>query len=235
MIISLRKSVILLGLLAMAGCSAPAHVDAPQKPMGNFQMGHNIVVVSEPELMPFSRKADDEEWQVAMTAAMAERFGAYEGEKLYHIGVKVEAYALAVPGVPILFTPKSVLVLAVNIWDDAAGEKLNEEAMSFTVFESPTAETMVSSGLTQSKEEQMTTLTENAAKAIQDWILENPEWVGLPPLVVAAPEDLSTSAVDGEITEAPLTIIEVPATDEAVELDSSVITPAVPEEAETSN
>jgi len=219
----------------MAACSAPAHVDDPQKPMGNFQLGHNIVVVSEPELMPFSRNATDEEWQVAMTAAMAQRFGGYEGEKLYHIGVKVEAFALAVPGVPVLFTPKSVLVLAVNIWDDAAGEKLNLESKSFTVFESPTAETMISSGLTQSKEEQMTTLTENAAKAIQDWILENPEWIGLPPLPVVTSEDLSTGAANDEIIETPLAIVEVPAMDEVLELDSSVITPAEPVEAETSN
>lgn len=187
----IRKFFPVAMLLAIAACSAPANVDAPQLPMGDFRLGHNIVVVNDPEEMPFSRDASDEELKQAMTEAMAERFGEYEGEKLYHLGVKIEAFALAIPGVPVLFTPKSVLVLAVNIWDDALGEKLTEDAMSFTVFESPTAETMVSSGLTQNKEQQLKILTENAAKAIQDWILENPEWVGLPPLVEEKPKDFS--------------------------------------------
>lgn len=177
------RNLALVAILGMfSACSPPAHVDAPQIPMGDFRLGHNIVVVNEPEEMPFSRNATDEEWKEAMTAAIDQRFGAYEGDKIYHLGVKVEAFALAVPGVPVLFTPKSVLVLAVNIWDDAAGEKLSEEAESFTIFESITPETMVSSGLTQNKEKQMTILTQNAAKAIQVWILEHPEWVGLPPL-----------------------------------------------------
>lgn len=184
----------LMGLFAaLAACSAPARVDAPRVPMGDFRLGHNVVVVSEPEILPFSREASDEEWKEMMTAAMEQRFGGYEGDRLYHIGVKVEGYALAVPGVPVLFTPKSALVLVVNIWDDAEEKKLNAEPKTFTVFESLSAETMVSSGLTQNKKEQMTTLTQNGAKMIQDWILENPEWIGLP-ASGAAPAAAAASA-----------------------------------------
>lgn len=228
--LSIRNSVISIGLLAMAACSAPANVDEPDVPMGNFRLGHNIVVVSEPELMPFSREVEDEAWKEAMTAAMAERFGDYEGDKIFHIGIKVEAYALAVPGVPLLFTPKSVLVLAVNVWDDAAGEKLTEEAQSFTVFESPTAETMVSSGLTQSKEKQMKTLTENAARDIQDWILQNPEWVDLPPLPEGEQLTNVSAVNEDEVSEEPLEDVS----DDAA-IDETVITLADPVDEETSN
>lgn len=229
----IRKLVVVFGLIALAACSAPANVDAPQKPMGNFRLGHNIVVISEPEIMPFSREVEDEVWQEAMTGAMAERFGDFEGDKIYHIGVKIEAYALAIPGVPVLFTPKSVLVLAVNVWDDAAGEKLTEEAESFTVFESPTADTIIGSGLTQSKEKQMKTLTENAAKAIQDWILENPEWIGMPPLDEAQAKDLSDSSAD-EISEEPLSDVEDNVADDTATGETDISTEAAAEE-ESSN
>lgn len=228
--LSLRKTVALFGLLAVSACSAPAHVDAPQVPMGNFRLGHNIVVVSDPELLPFSRKVEDEVWQEKMTSALAQRFGEYEGDKIFHLGVKVEGYALAVPGVPLLFTPKSVLVLAVNIWDDAAGEKLTEEAESFTVFESLSPETMISSGLTQSKEKQMKILTENAAKVIQDWILAHPEWVGLPPLPDDTEGTIVSAVPEGEISEVSLE--EVIVVSEIDETDGSSETIV---EEETSN
>ena len=179
---SIRKFFLMAALSALAACSLPADVNEPAVAMGNFLLGHNIVVVNEPEILPFSRTASDEEWKDAFTAAIDRRFGSYDGEKFYHIGVKIDGYALALPGVPVVFTPKSVLVITVSLWDDAAGEKLNEEEKALTIFEGVSGETLVSSGLTQTKEQQMIKLSDNAAKAIQDWILENPDWVGLPAL-----------------------------------------------------
>ena len=177
------RNLVYAGALTMlAGCTLPADVDEAPVSMGDFRFGHNIVVVDAPEMGPFSREQTDEAWQVALTAAMDHRFGGYEGDKFYHIGINMDAYVLALPGVPLVFKPKSVLVVTVNMWDDAAGETVNEEAKALTIFEGVSGETLVSSGLTQNKEQQMTKLANNAAKAIQDWILENPEWVGLPPL-----------------------------------------------------
>ena len=51
-----------------------------------------------------------------------------------------------------------------------------ESLKQFTVFESLSEETVVGSGLTQTKEEQMQNLSRNAAKMIQTWMLEHPEW-----------------------------------------------------------
>ena len=182
------KLALITALTILVGCSLPADVNEAPVAMGNFKFGHNIVVVNEPEIGPFSREQTDEAWQEALTAAMDRRFGSYEGDKFYHLGVKLDAYVLALPGVPLVFKPKSVLVLTVNMWDDALGEKVNEESKALTIFEGLSGETLVSSGLTRNKEEQMTVLADNAAKAIQNWILENPEWIGLPPLDAAAAE-----------------------------------------------
>ncbi len=182
MTFSIRRVFLVAALPALVACATPADVDELPVAMGDFLLGHNIVVVSEPEILPFSRTASDEEWKDELTAAIDRRFGRYDGEKFYHIGVKIDGYALALPGVPVVFTPKSVLVITVSLWDDAAGEKLNQDEKAFTIFEGVSGETLVSSGLTQTKKQQMVKLANNAAKAIQDWILENPEWVGLPPL-----------------------------------------------------
>ena len=186
MISSSRRLFLVATMSVLAACSLPADVNAPPVAMGNFLLGHNIVVVDAPQVLPFSRTASDEEWKDALTAAIDRRFGGYDGDKFYHIGVKIDGYALALPGVPVVFTPKSVLVITVSLWDDAAGEKLNEDEKALTIFEGVSGETLVSSGLTQTKEQQMVKLSDNAAKAIQDWILEHPEWIGLPPLPDAA-------------------------------------------------
>ena len=95
--------------------------------MGDFRLSHNIVVAENMQQVPPSRNATPEEWQEIITSEIDRRFGDYEGERLYHIGINVDGYALAPPGIPIVLNPRSVLVLSVNVWDDALGEKLHEE------------------------------------------------------------------------------------------------------------
>jgi hypothetical protein len=205
MLMLTRKIACLLLIAITAGCSAQSTPDDPIVTMGDFSLGHNIVVANEPTIGPFSRKASDEELKSALTTAIDQRFSRYDGEKIYNFGIKIDAYALALPGVPIVFNPKSVMVITMSIWDDAAGEILNEEAKVFTVFEGATKKTFVSSGLTQNKAKQLENLSNNAAKMIQDWILEHPEWVGLPPAMTLA---------EGEIGE-PMSepALELPETD----------------------
>ena len=156
--------------------------------MGDFAFGHNIVVVDEPQIGPFWRKATGEKWQEELTAALARRFDVYEGERLYHLGIKIDAYALALPGIPLVFSPKSFLIITVTAWDDAEERKLNEEPKQLTIFEGISGETLVSSGLMQNKKKQMLKLSDNAARSVQKWLLENPEWFGLPPLPEKLPD-----------------------------------------------
>jgi hypothetical protein len=42
-------------------------------------------------------------------------------------------------------------------------------------------ETVIGTGLTRNKKQQMEALSYNAVKKVEQWILDNPEWVGLPP------------------------------------------------------
>lgn len=168
-----------LGVSLMAACQKNDLAEAPV-PLGNFELGLNIVVADNMKKVPISRPATVEEWEAAIIKSVDERFGRYSGSKLYNIGIAVDGFALAPPGVPVVASPKSVLVISANIWDDASGTKLNAESAQFTIFESFSGETVIGSGLTRSRQKQMEILSYNAAKRVEQWILENPEWVGLP-------------------------------------------------------
>lgn len=161
---------LLLGLFAfLAACSIEGRTDLkdPPVPLGQFNLGHNVVVAPKAVQAPLSRSATEAEMTEALQSAIAQRFDRYEGDRLYHFGVSVEGYSLALPGVPLIYNPKSVLIINLTVWDDSAGRKLNDEPEQITVFESLTGETIVSSGLTQTKAQQLENLSINAAKQIE--------------------------------------------------------------------
>lgn len=164
------RILALIGLLSLAACTNPDDLDQQPAYLGNFQPGHIVVVAPNLAKGPASRTASDDEWIAAMIEAMSDRFSRYRGGKLYHLGVSVEGYVLAVPGLPVVASPKSALILRVTAWDDAAGEKLNPEPHTVTVVESISTATWLGSGLTQSREEQLENLTLNAAKQIETWL-----------------------------------------------------------------
>ncbi|PVA10934.1 hypothetical protein DC366_03870 [Pelagivirga sediminicola] len=166
----LRLIAFFSALLTVAACTNPNDLDKAPVPLGDFKLAHNVVVAPNLTKGPASRDASKEEWIASMKKAVDERFSRYDGDKLYHLGVSIEGYVLAVPGVPIVASPKSALILNATVWDDAAGKKLNEKPEQITVIESFSGETVLGSGLTQSKEEQMTNLSRNAAKLIQNWL-----------------------------------------------------------------
>lgn len=190
-----------MGLLALslAACSPSGEdLSEPAVPLGDFNLSHNVVVAPKVVKGPFSRNATEEELTGALKDAIAARFDRYEGDKLYHFGVSIEGYVLAAPGVPVIYSPKSVMVIQITVWDDAAGGKLNAEPHQITVFESLSGETAVGSGLTQSKEEQLRNLTVNAAKQIELYLVKQREdegWFG-PDDVSEA--DLETAATASE-------------------------------------
>ncbi|MGX0903147.1 hypothetical protein ACSSV8_001723 [Roseovarius sp. MBR-79] len=160
----------LLGGLFLANCAGSNDLDKEVPYMGNFQLGHNVVVAPNLTKGPASRAATKEEWIEAMTQAITDRMGRHEGTRLYHLGVSVEGYVLAIPGVPLVASPKSALILNVTAWDDAAGKKLNDKPHLVTVMETISGNTIFGSGLTQSKEVQMANLSRNAAKLIETWL-----------------------------------------------------------------
>jgi hypothetical protein len=175
-----RLSAILLVAGWLSACAAPNEVEAPVA-LGDFKLGLNIVVADNPQKVPISREADPKDWDDSLTAALQTRLGRYDGDKFYNLGVSVDAYALAPPGIPLVVSPKSVVVVTATLWDDATGKKVNEKGEQFTVFEGLDGETMMGSGLTRTADQQMEKLSFNAAKRIERWLSDHPEWFGLPP------------------------------------------------------
>jgi hypothetical protein len=179
------------GVLAVAGCAAPEQfIEAPVD-LGDFHLGYNVVIADNAQKIPPSRDATPEEWEALLTAEIAERLGRYQGGKYYHIGVSVDGFALAVPGVPVVLAPKSAVVLSVNVWDDRKNQKLTAEPKRLTVVETLSGESVIGTGYTQTREEQLDNLVFNAAKALENYLKENADtWFtegpftpeGLPPL-----------------------------------------------------
>ncbi|MCG6902084.1 MAG: hypothetical protein LJE68_05325 [Rhodobacter sp.] len=168
---------VIKGLLAcclafvLAACDPTRDLEDAPVDLGQFKLGHNIVVLPKVQSLPGSRIATNEEWQAAMTGAIADRFGRYDGNRLYHLGISIDAYNLAAIDVPGIPTPKSALGLTVTIWDDAKGKKLNEKAKTITVLG-----VFSGAGIQPTKKVQLANLSALAAKSIENWLLEHPEW-----------------------------------------------------------
>jgi len=123
-----------------------------------------------------SRDATAEEWVESLSAAIDAQIGRYDAGGLYHLGVSVDQFVLAAPGVPLVLSPKSILQVSVTVWDNAKGQKINETPEQILVFESFSGGSLLGSGLTRSREEQMAGLSANAAIKIENWLIENAAW-----------------------------------------------------------
>ena len=190
-----RRAALVGAVLFLAACGGRGEIGAQRAELGDFRLGHVIVVADQATRGPASRPAEPEEWNDALTAQIRNRFGRYDGDSFYHIAVAVQGYVLAIPGIPLVASPRSVLIVGVTVWDDAAGGKLNDTPHRIAVFESISGETVISSGLTQSAEQQMENLSRNAASMIERWMVTNPDWFRPRP---EAPDAASEAAPDGE-------------------------------------
>lgn len=177
-----RLPALALTVLALAACETRTGMDAPPAALADFQLGHVVVLAENATKAPISRDATPEQWQAALTKAVRERFERIDGNTYYHLGINVDGYALAPPGVPLVISPKSVLIISVTlVEDEKGGQKLNQKPEQLTVFETLSGDTMVGSGLTKTAAEQMANLSFNAAMAIEDWLGRNPQYFRTPP------------------------------------------------------
>jgi len=187
-IMILRRLVLALGLVLVAACAKNELTDPPAN-LGSFQLGFAVVVADNMKKVPISRDATVEEWEAALQKALDARFKRYQnGTKLFNIGVAVDGYALAPPGIPIVASPKSILVVSATVFDDAAQEMLNPDGKGKQIisFERRDGESaLLGSGLTRTRQEQIDELAFVTALRVEEWLADNPEWFGLPPLVRA--------------------------------------------------
>ncbi|MCU0910433.1 MAG: hypothetical protein MUE98_03535 [Rhodobacteraceae bacterium] len=185
---SFARAVALIAAVLVSACST-GDLDQPPEPLGDFRLGLNVVVGETAKQIPPTRGATAEEWEAALETEIDRRFGRYQGSGEYHLGVSVDAYALAIPGVPVVVKPRSVLVVSATVWDNATRQKLNGEVMQLTVLESTgflTPDSIIGSGLMRPKAEQMQSLSFNAARAIEYWLKQNEDWFSPDPEVRAA-------------------------------------------------
>ena len=167
-----------LALGIMVACSPVADLSAPPEPLANFSLGFVVPQISDTVAQgPVSRSATAKEWEAVLTPAFEERFSRFEGDRLYHIGIFVDGYVLAQPGVPIILSPKSALIFRILLIDDETGMTLNDAQEHFNVFESFSGSSFIGSGLTQSKEEQLKNIAEVAAKRTERWLREQDFWL----------------------------------------------------------
>lgn len=212
-----RLAAFLVMLALVGACTDAGQIgEEPPEPMGDFLLGHNIVTVNEPAVSPVSRRASDDEWKRVMEKAIDARLGRYDGTSYFHTGISVDGYALAPPGIPLVVAPKSVLIITATVWEDATQTKV-AEPKRFTVFEGLSADTVVGSGLTRSKQEQMETLAANAAKAVHDWMLANSAWFGEAPTPAPAPATTPPPAAAPAVESPPA---ETPEAVETAALDA---------------
>ncbi len=168
----IRIVAVLLSVAMLAACNGARDLDQAPVALGDFNLQHNIAVAPKAQKGPLSREVSKEVLVKVLTDATAERFGRYEGTRNYHFGMSVEGYVLAQPGIPLVLAPKSILIINLTVWDDAKNKKLNPKPKQITVLESLDQGPVVGSGFTKTAEEQLKNLSQNAAKAIENYLVK---------------------------------------------------------------
>lgn len=166
-----RMLSLLGGLLMLAACGA-TQLDETPEDLGAFKARVLHVYTEKALQWPLSRDAEPSEWQEPMERTLTARLGRYQGGQEYDVAVTLEGFMLAPGGVPIVFSPKSVAVVNVFVYD-VAGKRFLAEKVQMEVFEDTTGESaLLGSGHSRSKQEQIDGLALNIADKIEEYIAE---------------------------------------------------------------
>jgi hypothetical protein len=184
----------ILPLLLLLGACAERSLSERPEPIGDFRLGYAIAKVERPEQGPFSRVLPDEKIKLETEEAVRARLGRYDGDGLYHIGLAVGGYVLAQPGVPLIISPKSIMIVDVTVFDNATRQKVNAEPFRITAFEGlENTAPIIGSGLARNAEAQLENLAEQVALQLEDWLRENGELFAPEPGQARVPFDPGAS------------------------------------------
>ncbi|MBT8413156.1 MAG: hypothetical protein KJO30_02400 [Boseongicola sp.] len=187
----------------LAACAAePENLSETPAVLGDFRLGHNIAIADNVVLGPFSRELTEQQLETELQNAVAKRLRRYDGDGLYHLGIVMGGLVLAQPGIPVVYAPQSVMILDVSVFDNVTQERLNPEAKRIQVGEGMrNMVPLLGSGLVREADVQLANLSANAAREIEVWLNENPEWFIPKPERARVPFTISTPAPP--VVEAP--------------------------------
>ena len=191
----MKQAFLGLLVLTLVACGAEEDLSLTPEPLGQFRLGHNIAIADNVQLGPFSREMSEDDIEATVQNAVAKRLRRYDGDGLYHLGIVVGGLVLAQPGVPVVYSPKSVMIIDVTVFDNTTQKKLNEEPHRIFASEGfRNSVPFLGSGYVRGPEKQLENLSADAAKKIEDWLVENPDWFTPVPGQVRVQYDLSTEA-----------------------------------------
>ncbi|QDI77222.1 MULTISPECIES: hypothetical protein [Leisingera] len=168
----IRISALLAAFALLTACGETRLDEAPED-LGAFQARVTHVYTEKALQWPLSRNADHSEWTAPIENALNTRLRRYAGTQQYDVAVTLEGFMLAPPGVPVLFSPKSAVVVNVFVYD-VANKKFLAKKHQMEIFESTTGESAVlGSGHARTKEQQIQGLAVNIADKVEEWMAEN--------------------------------------------------------------
>ncbi|WP_170583136.1 hypothetical protein [Ruegeria arenilitoris] len=167
----LRILTLITGLALVGACTQTQLYEEPED-LGEFKLRVNYAFADKAVQGPVSRDATPQEWTEAIQKAVDIRLGRYQGSQEYDIGISLEGYMLAPPGIPVIYNPKSTAIVLVNVYDVGKKEFL-AKGKQFQVLEDTTGgSALKGSGNERTKEEQMSGLALKVADRVEEWLAE---------------------------------------------------------------
>ena len=194
----IRRMVMAMALIATSACAVEEEdLTLPPEPLGQFRLGHNIAIADNVTKDQYSRGFTDARIEASVQNAVAARLRRHDGDVLYHLGIRVSSITLAKPGTPAIYAARSVMVLEVTAFDNATQKKLNEEPKRIEALGgSRGALPFLGAGYVHEPEGQLEKLSADAARKIEEWLRENPEWFAPVEGQARVPYNINTPAPD---------------------------------------
>ena len=167
----LRILTLITGLFLVGACAQTQVYEEPES-LGEFKLRVNYAFAGKAVKGPVSRDATPDEWTAAIQNAVDIRLGRYQGAQEYDVGISLEGYMLAPPGIPVIYNPKSTAIVLVNVYDVKKKEFL-AKGKKFQVLEDTTGgSALKGSGHERTREEQMSGLALKVADRVEEWLAE---------------------------------------------------------------